>query len=121
MVLATSSKPDQLLLLTYAGHVSLEDLTRASKNIRALLAELSPGLRVLADYTNLEKLDPEGLPEIGRVMEAVDKIGVGAVVRVIPRPDRDPGINIMTRFHYRHPPKIITCETLADAFKALSL
>ena len=121
MLVATSSKPDQLLLLTYAGHVTLKELVRAKENIRALLAELSSGFRVLANYTALEAMDPDCLPEIGRVMEAVDKIGVSMVVRVIPHPSKDPGINILTNFHYRRPPKVVTCDNLLDGFKALAL
>ena len=121
MLLATSSKTNQLLMLTYAGHVSLKDLVAARDGISAALAEMSPGVRVLADYTNLDQMDHDCLPEIGRVMEAVDKIGVGMIVRVIPHPDRDPGINIMTRFHYRHAPKIVTCDNLADGLRALAL
>jgi hypothetical protein len=121
MLVATSSKANQLLVLTYVGHVSLKDLVRARENLHALLAELSPGFRVLADYTALETMAPDCLPEIGRIMEALDKIGVSMAVRVMPHPNKDPGINILTHFHYRRPPKVVTCDNLLDAINALSL
>ncbi len=66
-------------------------------------------------------MDPECAPEIGRTMELIDQAGVGLIVRVIPDPAQDIGMNILTIFHYPHHPRIITCENLAEAIRKLSL
>ena len=66
-------------------------------------------------------MNPECATEIGRTMELIDQVGVGLIVRVIPDPGKDIGMNILTAFHYPHRPQIVTCVTLVDAFRALSL
>ena len=78
-------------------------------------------LRLLADFSQLESMDPECVPELGRAMELLDQSGVGLIVRVIPDPAKDIGMNILTVFHYPHPPRVITCETLAEALRKLAL
>jgi hypothetical protein len=45
---------------------------------------------------------------------------VETVVRVIPDPHKDIGLNIMSLFHYRRRVRIITCETLAEALRSLA-
>ena len=66
-------------------------------------------------------MDAECVPELGRAMELLDQGGVGLIVRVIPDPAKDIGMNILTVFHYPHQPRVITCETLADALRKLAL
>lgn len=121
MVLATSNKARQLLVLTYAGHVRLDELVNLREEIRALVAELSSGLRVLADFTHMDAMDRDCTPEIGLMMETIDRIGVGTVVRVIPDPGKDVGLNILTHFHYRKHPHVVTCKSLKEALQALEL
>jgi hypothetical protein len=41
------------------------------------------------------------------------------VVRVIPDPHKDIGLNILSLFHYRRGVRIVTCETLEEAMRAL--
>jgi hypothetical protein len=61
---------------------------------------MRPGFRVLADLTCLESMDPSGAPYIGSVMDLCVTKEVEHVVRVIPDPRRDIGINIMSYFRY---------------------
>jgi hypothetical protein len=42
------------------------------------------------------------------------------VVRVIPNPQKDIGLNILSLFHYRRRVRIVTCETLEEAMNALA-
>ena len=121
MFVVTSNKSIQLLLLNFIGHVRLEELARKREEIKMLLADLSPGFRVLGDFSHLEAMDADCLPEIGRNMELFDQSGVGLVVRVMPDTSKDLGLNILTLFHYRQHPLVVTCETLLEAAKALSL
>ena len=41
--------------------------------------------------------------------------GVAEVVRVIPDPQKDIGLNILSVFHYSRRVRIVTCESLAEA------
>jgi hypothetical protein len=54
-------------------------------------------------------------------MELADRSSVGLLVRVIPDPSKDIGVDILTIFHYRHHPQVVTCKNLAEAVKKLSL
>lgn len=121
MVLATSNKAKRLLCLSYIGQVRSEELAREMENIQSLLAELSPGFRLLVDLSGLDSMKQDCVQEIGRVMELIDKAGVGLVVRVIPNPAKDIGLNILGIFHYPHRPQIVTCGSMTDAGRCLAL
>ena len=60
-------------------------------------------------------------PELGRMMELIGQAGVGLVVRVIPDPGKDIGLNILTVFHYPHHLRVVTCQNMAEAARALGL
>ena len=121
MVLATSNPAQRLLFLNYLGQVRPDELRRGQADIKTLLVGLPAGFRLLVDLSGLEIMDPDCAPDLGRMMELIEQSGVGLVVRVIPEPDKDIGFNILTIFHYPHHPRIITCETMAEAVRRLSL
>jgi len=121
MVLATISKPKQLLYLSYIGQVSVEEVKEGLNDLVTLLEDLSSGFRVLADLSNLNRMDHKCATEIGKAMELCDQKGVGLVVRIIPDPTKDIGMNILTVFHYRRRPRIVTCENLVEAAEVLGL
>ena len=121
MLLTTISKPKQLLYFTYIGDVSVEELKQGLSEIVTLLDDLSSGFRVLADLRGLDRMDPKCAKEIGKAMELCDQKGVGLVVRIIPDPQKDIGMNILSIFHYHSRPRIVTCETLVEAGEVLGL
>jgi anti-anti-sigma regulatory factor len=121
MFLATISKPRQLLYLSYIGRVSVEELEEGLNEIAKLLQDLSSGFRVLGDLSGLETFGPNCATQIGKAMELCDQKGVGLVVRVIPDPGKDIGLNILTVFHYRSRPRIVTCKNLVEAGGILRL
>ena len=121
MLLTTISKSKQLLYFTYIGDVSVEELEQGLSEIVTLLDDLSSGFRVLADLRGLDRMDPKCAQEIGKAMELCDQKGVGLVVRIIPDPQKDIGMNILSIFHYRNRPRIVTCETLVEAGEVLGL
>ncbi len=76
--------------------------------------------QLLVDFTALESMDTDCVLHIKNIMELCDENGVSAVVRIIPDPKRDIGLQIMSHFHYSGDVKIVTCENLSDATKILS-
>lgn len=121
MVLVTASRPNRLLYLSFIGRVEVEELSRAQTEIASALEELSPGFRLLTDFDRLESVALNGTTEIGKVMELCDQKGVSLVVRVIPEPSKDIGMNILALFHYHRRPRIVTCASMLEARQALSL
>lgn len=121
MLLVTSNKLKQLLCISYIGQVRLEEFQRSRADLTAQLGELSPGFRLLADFSRLESMKLDCAPELGRMMDLIGQAGVGLVVRVIPDPSKDIGMNILTVFHYPQHPRVVTCEKPAEAARALAL
>jgi hypothetical protein len=121
MFLATVSKPKQLLYLSFIGRVSVEQLQHGHEDIVLLLADLGSGFRVLADLSRLDSMDINCATEIGKFMELCEQQGVRLVIRIIPDPSKDIGLNILSLFHYRRRPRIMTCNSLAEAEDALQL
>ena len=121
MLLATINKSKQLLYMSFIGEVRVEELVRSREEVVALLADLAPGFRVLADLERLDSISLDCAPEIGKVMELCDQKGVALVVRVIPDHTKDIGLGILSHFHYHRLPRIVTCANMAEAAKLLSL
>jgi len=119
--LATSNVKQRLLFLSYIGRVNADELHGNEANLRALLGGLPAGFRLLVDLSQLEFMDLDCIPELGGIMEIIDQAGVGMVARVIPDPNKDIGLNILTVFHYPRRPQVTVCETTADAIRWLSL
>jgi len=113
-------KSKNLLKIVYARHAGAEDTKRVVEKIPALLPDLKPGFRLLTDLSGLESMDLDCVPSIERLMDLCDKKGVEMVVRVIPDPHKDIGMNIMSLFHYQRRVRIVTCKTLAEAMKVLA-
>ena len=121
MFLATINKSKQLLHLSFIGQVRVEELAQGRDELIALLADLSPGYRLLADLGRLDSMSVDCAEEIGKVMESCDQQGVKLVVRVIPDPRKDIGLGILSLFHYHRRPRIVTCQNMTEAAKLLSL
>jgi len=121
MVLIELNKPKKLLHFSYVGHVTREDLVSRRAELDEMLDELGGSFRLLSDLTRLDFMDRDCTLEIGRVMELCEAKGVETVVRVIPDPKKDIGLNILTQFHYSHKVRTIVSETFAGALKILGL
>lgn len=121
MLLVTSNKSKQLLSVSFIGEVRPEEFSAGRSELATELAGLAPGFHYLADYSQLASMNPECVPEIGLTMELIGQAGVGLLVRVIPDPTKDIGMNILTIFHYPSALQVVTCHTLAEAIRALGL
>ena len=121
MFLATVNKPKQLLYLSYIEQVGVEELEQGREDIATLLADLTTGFRLVTDLSRLDSFGAGCATEIGKFMELCDQKGVGLVVRVVPDPAKDIGLNIISFFHYHHAPRTVTCDNMVEAAKLLSL
>ncbi len=112
-------EPKSLLAIRYSGAVGAEESKKGLEQIRSGLAKLQSGFRLLADLTELESMDVGCAPFIEKAMDMCNEKGASMVVRVIPDPHRDIGLQIMSIFHYGGDVRIFTCETLAEADELL--
>lgn len=121
MVLVTSNKGKRLIYACYIGVVTPEELERSREDIEAALSEMPVNIRWLGDLSALEKMEAGCEVVIGQIMERLDAHGVEVVLRVIPDASKDIGLNILTIFHYSKRPRVVTCENLVEAARALEL
>jgi hypothetical protein len=109
-----------LLHIWYQGHVSAAGAAACAEDVERLLPSMRGGFTVLTDLSGLDSMDLESVPHLTRIMDLSKAHGIGAVVRVIPDRTKDIGFNILSIIHYRRGVKIITCDTLAEAERALT-
>lgn len=112
-------QPQNVLVIRYSGHVGAEETEKGLTQVRSGLAKLESGFRLLGDLTELESMDVACAPFIEKAMDMCNEKGASMVVRVIPDPHRDIGLQIMSYFHYSGDVQIVTCETLAQAEELL--
>jgi hypothetical protein len=121
MLLVMVNQSQKLLYVSFVGEVRPGAFPAGRAQITAVLGGLSPGFRYLADLSQLISMSAECAVEMGLTMDLIRNAGVGQVVRVIPDPSKDIGMNILTIFHYPHHLKVANYETLAEALQALGL
>ena len=110
----------RLLIISALQRVTAEEAKFAAQQVRELLRDVAPGLRVLADFRWLESMDSATAHHVAEIMDALSEKGVGSVTRVMPDPRKDIGLNILSQFHYGPEIPIATFETLADAVQSLA-
>jgi hypothetical protein len=122
MAATLKSEPERnLVTVRYSGRVGPDDAQHYLQEARAALSNVQPGFRLLADLTDLEAMDVACAPYIRQIMDLLNEKGISLVVRVIPKPTLDIGLQIMSLFHYGQNVRIITCATLDKAMAALDV
>ena len=119
MVTVQIDSTQNVLVIRYTGRVGPDEAERCLEQVRLALPGIQPHFRVLTDLTALESMDVNCRPYLTSIMDVCNASGVAGVVRIIPDPKRDIGLQIMSLFHYGGDVKVITCETADDAMKAL--
>jgi hypothetical protein len=115
-----SSEAERLIKISWSGKVDSDEMRRCAEEVRVAATKLRPGFRLLADMTGLESMDPASAPYIGEVMDFCVMKHVEHVVRVIPDPRKDIGLNILSHFHYGSKIRVTICENLPDALRQLA-
>lgn len=109
----------RLLVISAAGQVTKKEVETVALRVREIMKEVTPGFRVLTDFRWLERMDPAAAVPLTEIMDALAAKDVAAVVRVVPDPRKDIGLNILSQFHYGPQIKLATFESLAEALSAL--
>jgi ABC-type transporter Mla MlaB component len=107
------------LTISYGGLVTRDETALCAEEVRLALTILQPAFRLVVDLTDLQSMDVACSPLIASIMEICNTAGVAEVVRIIPDPTRDIGLQIMSLFHYGKDVCIRTCATIAEAGERL--
>jgi hypothetical protein len=76
---------------------------------------LGRGFTLVTDLTGLESMDLDCVPHVTRAMDLFLVNGIAKVIRIIPDPDKDIGLKLLSIVHYRGRVPTFTCETRAEA------
>jgi hypothetical protein len=115
-----ASDAERLLKISWFGRVDSDELRRCADEVGVTASKMRPGFRVLVDMTDLEWMDFAGSPYIGSIMDLCVTKQVPHVVRVIPNPQKDIGLNIMSYLRYGSKVRVTICENMADAVQRLA-
>src|SRR6266446_7451752 len=110
----------RLVVISAAGRVKKVDAKQAALRGGAILKDFAPGFRVLADFRWLQSMDTAAARHLAEIMDALTEKQVALVIRVMPDPHKDIGLNILSQFHYGPEIQITTFETLADAVQDIA-
>jgi anti-anti-sigma regulatory factor len=108
-----------LLCKRFSGHISAAQMKAGAEEIARLLPKLRAGFSLLVDLSGLDAMDLDCVPHLANIMDLCKAQGVARVVRITPDPAKDIGFNILSVTHYRGKVRVMTCETLAEAERAL--
>lgn len=120
MFTTETDQSQNLLLIRYSGCVTSDEARRCLEEIPKTLANLPSRFRLLVDLTDLESMDVSCAPYLEKIMDLCNAKGVSTVVRVIPDPRQDIGLQIMSYFHYGGDVQIAACESVSEAMAILT-
>lgn len=108
------------LRLCYRGAVRAADLDALMPRFEAAVAGFGAGFVLVTDFTGLEQMDLECVRPITRVMDQCLAAGIAKVVRIIPDPEKDIGLKLLSLVHYRGRVPTVTCATREEAERELA-
>ena len=115
-----ADKSKRFFVISAAGHVTRGEVKEAARQVREIVEDVKPGFRVLTDFRWLDAMEPTAVRYIAQIMDALAEKKVGLVVRVVPDPRKDIGLNILSQFHYGSGVQFATFESLAEALQLLA-
>jgi hypothetical protein len=121
MILVTASATQRLLYFKFIGKVTAAEVSARMEETELAIAQFKAGFRLLSDLDELESMDEACVPDIGNMMDLFKASGIELVVRIIPDPRKDFGLNIMSVFHYGRQIRTVTCENFSEAMRALKI
>ena len=116
----TSDPEKNILKISFAGKITVNDMPFLKERITCELPRLKKGFSLLTDLTDLISMETKCAPFIKKVMELMRDQGIELVVRIIPDPSKDIGLNIMSRFHYPSSLRVVTVNSHEEANLKLS-
>ena len=115
-----ASDTERLIKISWSGRVGSDEMRRCDEEIRVAASKMRSRFRVLVDMTDLESMDVACAPYVGSLIDLCVTSQVEHVIRVIPDPHKDIGLNIISYFHYSSKTRVTICENLAVAMRRLA-
>ena len=108
-----------LIEVRYRGRVTAAEVKAVHGEVLNLLPQMRRGFTFLADLSSLESMELDCVTDITNIMDACNAAGIGTVVRIVPDPRKDIGLNILSIIHYRRGVQVLNCQNNAEARRVL--
>ena len=119
-----SIEPDparRLLWIHFRGVVLPQHFADWEGQLENGLSQVGRGFVLITDLTGLENMDLDCVPHVTRAMDRCLAAGIGKVIRIIPDPEKDIGLKLLSLVHYRGKVPSFTCKTRAEADRELAV
>src|SRR5438067_13943653 len=87
----------RLLVISALRQVTAEQAKLVAQQVRELLRDVAPGIRVLADFRWLVSMDPAAAPHVAELMDALAEKRVAFVMRVMRDPHKDIRLDFLSQ------------------------
>jgi len=85
----------RFVVISVAGHVTVEEARDTAQRVRDVLVDAEPGFVALADFRWLDSMATGAAEFIAEIMDAFAAKKVSAVVRVVPDPPQVPMMHLL--------------------------
>lgn len=109
-----------LVMAHFSGKIDPAAAETFFEDIQKVIPQCGKGFQLLTDLTDIQEVDFKIQPTIQKVMKYLNDQGVREILRVIPDPSKDIGLNIMSAFHYSKNVTFRTFQTRDEVERALN-
>lgn len=115
MIQVSCDEARNTILIEFSGKVDAAQAETSYRKLQKVVPKCGKGFRILTDFTSLEMMEDEVQIVIKKSMDYFNQAGVSEILRVIPDPNKDFGLNILSLFHYSKDVKFYTFESRQEA------
>ena len=108
------------IIAEFSGKIDVAQAEQFYADIQKTVPQCGKGFKLLTDLSAVETVDLKIQGAIKKVMDFLNQRGVAEILRVIPDPAVDIGLNIMSRFHYSKDVQFLTLQSREEALARLS-
>jgi hypothetical protein len=114
-VSVSTEQARRLLRIHFSGIVLPEHFAVFATQLEEGVSRLGRGFVLITDLTGLESMHLDCVPYVTGAMDLFLASGVSKVIRIIPDPEKDIGLKLLSIVHYRGKVPTLTCKTRDEA------
>ena len=115
-----SSLDQKFIRLRYQGIVLADHIEAVLPRLEESISRVGPGFVLVTDLTGLESMHLDCVPHVTRIMDLCLGAGMAKVIRIIPDPAKDIGLNLLSLVHYRGRVPTVTFGSREEATREFS-
>lgn len=119
MIKASYDQKHNTVIIEFEGKIDAAQAEQFYPKIQKIVPKDGKGFKLLTDFTLLDQMDIEVQDYVKKSMDFLNLQGVREIFRVIPTPEQDFGLNILSIFHYSREVKSVTLKSREEAEERL--